>query len=181
MEFEKIKNLIEFFFKNPYIEIHLRDLSRRLKLSPYATKIYVDYLIKNKLILEDKRANLRYLKANMQNILFRKLKLVYSISLISKSGLLDYFYKESQKISSIVLFGSVARAEDDNNSDIDLVIIGAKKDLDLSEYEKKLKKEINLHSFSWGDWHKQYKSNNAFYSDVIIHGISLYGDLPLIS
>ena len=180
MEEFRLAKILNFFFENPYEEIYLRDLSRKLKMSPFAIKKYADFLVKNNLIRDEKRANLRFFKANMSGLLFKHLKISWSIHKIVKSGLMSMIKSKSQSISSITLFGSAARGEDDKNSDIDIVVIGNLKELDISEAEKKIKKRINLHVFRWSEWKKQLKLNTAFYSDIIINGISLYGDLPLV-
>jgi len=176
----RLVKVLKYFFENPYQEVYLRDLSRKLKLSPFAVKKYSDFLIKAGLIKDEKKANLRYFKANIYSLLFKHLKIAWNIDKIVKSGLIKTITNKSQSVSSIVLFGSVAKGEDTKESDIDLVVIGSKKYIDVSEVELKLKKTINLHTFSWAEWKKQTKSNAAFYSDVIMYGIPLYGELPLV-
>jgi len=170
---------LEFFIKNPYDEIYLREFSRKLRISPNSAQRFLNLFLKNRFIFENKKANLRIFKANLDNIVFREIKKTYSIKKLIDLGLMDYL---ESKFSSVILFGSVAKGLDDENSDIDLVCMGENdiKKINLYDFEKKLKKEINLHIFSIGKWKKQPQENKAFYQDVIINGINLIGEIPIV-
>ena len=172
--------VVKFFLDNPFEEIYLRQLAKKLDLSTFAIKKYADLLIVEGIIKDERKANLRYFKSNTNNLFFKHLKISFNIQLILKSGLLDFLKENLANVSSIVLFGSIAKGEDDKNSDVDILIIGKDKYLDLDKFEEKIDKEITLHIFSWSEWNQQTIENAAFYSDVIIHGITLHGELPLI-
>ncbi|MCX6741852.1 MAG: nucleotidyltransferase domain-containing protein [Candidatus Pacearchaeota archaeon] len=172
--------LTSFFLENSYEEFYLRELSKKLKISVFAVKKYADYLLKEGLIQEERKGNLRYFKANLENLFFKHLKISRNINLITKSGLVEFLKENLSNVSSIVLFGSVARGENNKESDIDINIIGKEKTLDLEKFEDKLNKKINLHVLSWSEWNAKVKKDSAFYFDVITQGISLYGELPII-
>ena len=176
----QLLKLTEFFLKNPYKEFYLREISKKLKLSPFAIKKYSELLLKHGLILEERKANLRYFKANINNLYYKHLKISFGINLLLKSNILNFLKENISNLSSIVLFGSTARGLDDENSDIDLLIIGKEKYLQLQKFEDILKKEISLHIFSWNEWVKKAKEDAPFYFEVISHNILLYGELPLI-
>ena len=107
--------VLNFFLENPYQEAYLRELAKKLKLSPFAIKKYVDILIKEELVKDEKKANLRFFKANMNDLFFRHLKIAFSINIILKSKLIEFLREEITNVSSIVLFGSIAKGEDDKN------------------------------------------------------------------
>ena len=172
--------ILKFFLDNPYYEVYLRELAKKLKLSPFAAKKYLDLLLKENLITEERKANLRYFKANISNLFFRYMKISFSINILLKSGIIKFLKDNVENVSSIVLFGSMAKGEDDKNSDIDIVVIGKEKSIDLREFEAKFGKEINLHVFSWSKWNKEADHNRAFYFDIIAYGIPLYGELPIV-
>ena len=176
----KFIKFVEFFLNNPYREVYIRELAKELKISPFATKKYADILVKEGLILDEKKANLRYMKANSNSIFFKHLKISYSLRELLKSGLIDFLKENLANITSIILFGSLAKGEDSDESDIDILIIGKQKHLILSNFEKKLKKEITLHFFSWNEWNEKAKEDNPFYYEVINYGISLYGEIPIV-
>jgi len=167
---------LEFFIENPYEEIYLRDFSRRLEISPNSAQRFLDLFLKENYLKEERKGNLRIFKANIDNLVFRYIKKTYSIKKIEDSGIIDYLKKIC---SQVVLFGSTAKGLDDKTSDIDLVCIGREKP-DIRIFEKKLKKEINLHVFTLSQWRKQKLDNKAFYQDIITTGINLIGEMPII-
>lgn len=172
--------MFRFFMDNPYQQVYLRQLSKKTGLSPFAIKKYADLLVKEGLILEEKKANLRYFKANMNSLFFKHLKIAFNLSALSKSSLIDFLKDSLSNVSSIVLFGSMAKGENDEKSDIDILIIGKEKHLDLGKFEEKLGKEISVHIFSWSDWNKKAKTDKAFYLDIVSSGIALYGEKPVV-
>lgn len=172
--------VLKSFFENPYREMYLRELARELKLSPFTVKRYLDLLVRENLIQDEKRANLRYFKANIDNLFFKHLKIAFNIRLLLKSGLMEHLRENLVNISSIVLFGSMAQGKDDKKSDVDILIIGKKKYLDLGNFEEKVNKKITLHIFSWSEWNKKAKDDQPFYFEIVSYGVALYGELPLV-
>ena len=175
----KFIKFTEFFLANPYKEVYIRELARKLKISPFATKKYADILVKEGLILDEKKANLRYLKPNVSNLFYKHLKISCNIRQLFKSDLIDFLKNNLANLTSIILFGSLAKGEDSQESDIDILIIGKQKHLGIGEFEDKLNKEITLHFFSWSEWNEKAKEDHPFYYEIINHGIPLHGELPL--
>ena len=176
----KFLKFTEFFLGNPYKEFYIRELAKKLKISPFATKKYADILVKEKLILEEKRANLRYLKANVKNLFYKYLKISYNVKKLLDSRFIEYLESNIANLTSITLFGSLAKGEDSEESDIDILIIGKQKNLNLKEFENRMDKEITLHFFSWSEWNEKAKEDHHFYYEIINHGIALNGELPLV-
>lgn len=180
MRKQPIMKIAEYFLDHPYQEVYLRELAKKLKLSTFAVKKYVDFLLKEDFIKEERKANLRYLRANTSNLFFKHVKIALSLKKLIQSGIIDFLKEHTINLSSIVLFGSVAKGEDSLESDIDIVAIGKEKSVSMSAFEKKLGRSINTHFFSWSEWNKEAEKNKAFYFDVIAYGVSLYGELPIV-
>ena len=83
-------------------------------------------------------------------------------------------------ITSIILFGSYAKGENDENSDVDILTISLSKQKPSAELTALLDRDINLVNFTPAQWSNQAKKNRAFYLDVILDGIVLYGTKPVI-
>ena len=97
-------------------------------------------------------------------------KIIYNITSILESDVITYI-EEKLMPKSIVLFGSYARGEDIENSDIDLFVECKKEELDLEKFEKKLSRGIELHfNDKFTLYPKELKNN-------IINGIVLSGFL----
>jgi hypothetical protein len=170
----------KYFMDNPYQEVYLRELAKKLGISPFAAKKHADLLVKRGLIKEERKANLRYLKANSGNLFFKHLKIAFNINTIASSGLLEFLQSNTSNLSCIILFGSMAKGEDDAKSDVDILVIGKGKQKDLSKFENKIGKDIIMHEFSWSEWNMQARQNTAFYSDIVAYGIPLFGERPVV-
>jgi predicted nucleotidyltransferase len=73
----------------------------------------------------------------------------------------------------IVLFGSASRGEDIENSDIDLLLIAKEKEINLKNFEEKLKRKINIYfETKISDIPKELLNNT-------VNGIVLYGYLKV--
>src|SRR3989344_4808251 len=94
--------------------------------------------------------------------------------------IIEFFIKEPERQFyvrelAIVLFGSFAKGEDAEKSDIDLLVItSAKKELNLDIFDKKLGRKIQLFLFSEKEIEKMKESNKELLNSLI-NGIILYG------
>jgi len=172
--------IIKYFFDNPYEQIHLRELSRKAKISIYSTKKIADDLVNQRILIEKRQGNQRVLQANIENQFFKQLKIAFSIKKIQDSNIIKYLEEKIPAISSITLYGSTAQGKDDEKSDIDLLIIGQKTKIDISKYEKKLNREVNLLMMKWSEWRTHAKQDKPFYREIVKDGIALLGDIPVI-
>jgi uncharacterized protein len=172
---------LRYFMENPYSEVYLREFGRKLKISPNTAQRFLDLFLREGFVKEIKRGNLRYFKANLDSAAFKQIKVVYSLKRIENSGLIKELGGEN--VSHLILFGSVARGEDDGGSDVDLVVIGAAKNRIreiISNVQNKFSSELSTHVFSWSEWVSQSSKNKAFYQDVIFDGIFLIGGRPVV-
>lgn len=181
MEFDTpFWKVMKYFFDNPYEEIHLRELSRKTKVSVYSVKNIIDQLVNEDVLQERRNGNMRYIQANLDNHFFRYLKIAFSLKEIMDSKIIIYLKENIPAVSSIILYGSTAKGEDNNNSDIDLLIIGQRKKIDITKFENKFRKQINLLTLKWSAWREHANKDKAFYKEIITNGILLYGNLPVI-
>ena len=164
----------EIFFVNPHREQYLMDISRNVGLAHTSIKKNLNVLIKSGIInksIERKGGRMFPIyKANTDSNVFKKYKLIYNLSSILESGLID-FIEETLTPKSIVLFGSYSRGEDTENSDIDLFVESKPGELNLKTFEKKLGRKIELH----------FKENFTLYpkelKNNIMNGIVVNGFL----
>lgn len=176
--FEYMNTLIPFF-QEPDRRFHLRQLSKILKLSPATVKKKTDYLVKKNLVLRNAERNLVLFQANIDNPIFRELKKAYSILDIMDSGLVGFLNKELT-YPTIVLFGSVSKGEDSKKSDLDIFILTeTKKTIDMSVFEKKLDRSIQLIVMSEKGFQNAKKQNPSLINNII-NGIKLSGFLKVL-
>ncbi|PIO00411.1 hypothetical protein COT72_01755 [archaeon CG10_big_fil_rev_8_21_14_0_10_43_11] len=95
-------------------------------------------------------------------------KKLYNIRQLHESGLIEYIRIELSN-PAIVLFGSYARGEDTEESDIDIYIeTPSKNKAVLAKYEKQLKRKIQVFQ------HKNIKEiTNLHLANNIINGLTL--------
>lgn len=151
------------------------NLAKMLKVSPTAIAKSIPSLEKEELIKFEKGNNINlnsvYFNRDSEKAIFFKrtenLKRLYEL------GLIQFLYN-SLPGSTIILFGSFSKGEDTTKSDIDIAIIGHRnRNLDLSEFEKKLEHAININYYeSWQRIHKNLKNS-------ILNGITLAGAVEL--
>ncbi len=167
----KIINNLRPFFEDCYRRINVREYARLSKLSPpTASKLLFEFS-KEGLLQIDKDRNYIFFYANRENKIFRDLSRIYWRL---KLGELIEFLNKSLTINSMILFGSLAKAETKIDSDIDICLIGHKKEINLKSFENNLKRKIQLFFFSSiEDIKNKELANN------IINGYILEGRLKL--
>lgn len=166
--------ILEVFFDNPLEKFHLREISRKTNIAVTSVKKYLGELLEEGLIIRIEKGIYPSFKSSREddNGKFRFYKKLNMIERIESSGLLNYLEDKTYP-ESIVLFGSSSRGEDIENSDIDLFIESTEKKLDLSKFEKKLNREINLF------FEKNFKRLNKGLKNNILNGIILRGYLEV--
>ena len=169
--------ILAIFLEEPYREFYLREVASHARASVSTVKAYLDSFVRDEFLLRSKRANLALFKANIENAAFRHFKIVYLLHCVRP---LIKRLKQNYENSSIILYGSCARGEDDKDSDIDLLIIGRAEKAELTEFERRFNRKITLLAFSYQDWEEKSKQDEAFYESVIADGLIIQGNLPVI-
>ena len=160
IEKSNIQNVLKIFFENPSREFHLRKLSRLLNLSMPTIISATNKLAKERLIIINKGNVLTNISANRDNINFTRYKRLYNLESIYKSGIVDCLSSVYNHPKNIILFGSFSRGDDVEKSDIDIAVITNKKlSLDISKYEKILKKNITVHEIDVNKVSSEFKAN----------------------
>lgn len=135
--------ILRIFLQNPTEEFGLRELSRLAKLSPPSVQNYLKEFEKEDLINSyiKKHAPVYQAKRENQNFIFyQKISTLFELH---NSGLIDYLWDELAP-KAIILYGSHAKGEAIEDSDIDIFIIGKEKRPDLTKFQEILKKEVHL-------------------------------------
>ncbi len=179
--FEKYAGVkvIKLFLENPYSQYYLREIAKKTGLSPSTVKAVTDVLAQKKLVTRKEMGNLVIFKANVLNPAFRQIKIAKSLLEIEEAGLIPALVKQCIA-ESVTLYGGVARGEDDAKSDIDILVIGNRKPQNLQRYASRLGKEVNVLFYKMREWSKKARENKPFYENIIIDGIPLYGELPVV-
>ena len=167
------------FFECPLKGYTIRGIAKITKINHTTVRKYLRYYMKAGLLAKKQTIPYITFTADANSKKYMNLKWYYNLELIRKSGLIEKIEK-AYNYPPIVLFGSFSRAENDENSDIDICIISnIKKGADLSVPERKLSKKINIHQFTKKTW-KEAKEKNPELVNSIANGITLSGQLEVL-
>lgn len=180
--YQKIRQLtvLKLFIDNPHNSYYLRESARLLKMDPMTVKRALSLFVADGLLLKKEEKNQILYKAKIDSPSFRYLKISYNLSWLEKKGVSEFLSHHMNTVTSILLFGSFAKGENDNESDVDILIISLSKNTPTAEVAKLLKRDVNLINFTPAQWSQQANTNKAFYLDVILDGIVLYGTKPVV-
>lgn len=135
--------IVELFYNFPQKEFHLRELARAAKIPKSTLLRGIKDLLKAGLIKKKKRTPYSVYVSNETNFWYKFRKKENLIEKIYRSGLIEFLDKVMHP-QVIILFGSGAKGEYIQKSDLDIFVLSSEKQLGLLKYEKKLKRKINL-------------------------------------
>ena len=140
-----IKQIIkEYFFDNPTNKLRVRQIEKKLNLSFPSVISYCKKLKNDGILKTVEVSNVVFYTADRDNQNYLLEKKFYNIKNLYNSDFIDYIKTELSN-PVIVVFGSYAKGEDIESSDIDLYIeTPSKKEVNLEKYEKILKRRIQL-------------------------------------
>lgn len=175
-EFNKFAGfkVLNYFLFNPKIEIHLKGLARYLKISPNTAKHYCDFFVKEGILNVVNKGNLRIFSLDNKSSYVKELKKTIVLLYLKDCGI----EKIANKSMSFALYGSYASGEFTDESDLDILIIGDQKDVDkniILQFEKKIRKEVQLTVISYYKWEEMKKKNDAFATEVLRKHILING------
>ena len=163
------EKVLEFFFRNPSKETHLRELSRLLKLSMPTIISVTDDLAKENLISKIKSGFITKVYANRESVSFIRKKRMYNFAMTFESGIIEHLLKTYNHPKLIILFGSYSRGDDIEKSDVDIAVITKKKaNLDTTQYEKLLGRNISIHEIDLNDVSEEFRLNLA--NGIVLEG-----------
>ncbi len=161
------ESFLEEVFAKPNYKFHIRELARLTKLNPNTIINIAKNLERQGIIKKINRKHIVEISLNLEDKKTQWRRKLFNLKQVYNSGLTDFLI-EKYSPNSISLIGSYSRGEDIENSDIDIVIFSSKKLLlDLSAYEKKLRRKIHL-------IFPEKSISDEFFNNLI-NGVVLYG------
>ncbi len=177
---ETAKNKIaEILFKYPEKEFSLSDLAREAGVAKANIGNILNEFQEGGLITIKKLTKIWRIKANQTDWFFIRSKIVYNLTFIYKSGLVEFLIEQFKNPKSIVLFGSFRKGEDLSNSDIDIAIESDDVEdyqitglRELIDFEKIIGRKIQIHVFN------RDSIDNSLFNNIA-NGILLWGFLEV--
>jgi len=164
------KELLSLYFTNPEKKYYLRELERILSLSVANIRRELINLEKTGLFQSEKKGNLTYYFLSKKYPLYAELKSIVFKTIGIRATIKSMLEKiEGIKISYI--YGSLAKNEQNQTSDIDVFIIGKLDENKLVEIfgklERKLQRETNYSLYEYNDFKRKKNGKNPFIAEVL--------------
>lgn len=153
--------IVEFFLEHPTSGYTQSSLMRNLKISKVSVSKWLKRLVRNGILgryVDERRVEYRL---NEKNPIVRQLKVLRIVSMLYP------LFKDLNV--DVFIFGSSALGEDDEKSDVDLLIMGKQNDeliKKIASCEKKIKKKIHLVFYTPVEWSRVAREDPAFYEMV---------------
>lgn len=163
----------ELIFNYPNKTFHIRKLAKETKQSTTAVVSAIRDLNKFKIVKLDKTDLTTNIRADTESDAYRFYKKIFNIYRLERYTIIEKL-KETFQSETIVLFGSFAKGEDIEESDIDILVITNQKEKEsISDFldicEKTLNRKINLHILpSLENSSKEFR--NAVANGIVLHG-----------
>lgn len=176
---ESIFRVAELIFNFPNKTFHIRMLEKDTGFSTTAIIDSIEELKKYEIVKIEETPLTTNVKANLESEAYRFYKLVFNLYRLKRYGFIDNLVETFGNPEAIVLFGSFAKGEDIEESDIDILVISSQKNNENLEdfvnlFKKELNRKINIHTLP-----SLAKSSNEF-KNAVANGIVLHGYLKIL-
>jgi predicted nucleotidyltransferase len=157
-----LMKVLAFFIRNPSIKISYTNLRKRIKLAKATLAKNLNFLLKGGLIIEERIGLNKIYRLDKESVLVKHLKILDNLLILGEINHLC-----SKHNIDIYLYGSAARGEDNEESDIDLLIMGKiSKDHIYEDLKKFAGRKIKIAVFTKLEWAEMSKNDPAFYERV---------------
>jgi predicted nucleotidyltransferase len=149
----------------------MTELARHLEVTPSSLQRELESLVASGFLLRRQDGRRIYFKANTESPVFPELKGLVEKTVGIVPELKAAMEKFGGRIELALLYGSIARGEEHAGSDIDLMVVGTLRQIDLlpvlRNLESGLRREVNVTLFSPGEFHRKLASGDNFLRSVM--------------
>ena len=164
--------IMQLFFDQPTKLFQLREISRMAKLGLPSAINHVKKLEKDGFVKKEKKSVYESYTANKESDKYKLYKKNDIILRLNDSGFIQYL-TDNTTPNAIILFGSASRGEDIETSDVDIFVLAKEEKLNLSGFEKYIKRKINVY------FESNIRRMGREFLNNIVNGTKLYGYLKV--
>ncbi|OGX37490.1 MAG: hypothetical protein A3D87_08740 [Omnitrophica WOR_2 bacterium RIFCSPHIGHO2_02_FULL_50_17] len=192
---DKRKKILEVFFKDPFKEVHLREVVRLSKVSLTNVDNSMRLFVKEDMFKRREVSNMVFFKPNLENETllktFEYLEMEKRGDFYSKNKKIarllqkyskDIVHLSDKKIQIVILFGSVARGDWTKESDVDMLAVVSGKENEVAHVLNKAKTdagpllEIRPISTTTEKFVDGFKKKAEFYDELWKDRVILYNE-----
>lgn len=171
--------ILGYFLSNPTTPAHVKEIARRIKVSPGSVSTAVRRFEEDHLVRKDVKGLAHLYTLNSDNPVIRALKRAYGLFLVMDANPVDHFLKADENMLSLALFGSYATGEYDERSDIDFLVISPSRGRLAVEAAMQFQQSVGIPvtatQFKLFQWQQMAKRGDAFCLRVVQNHVLLYG------
>lgn len=161
--------LLKFLCTRSTTKFNVSELAEKTGLSKTWVSEKLDKFNKEGIIELEEHRGRKNAIFNRDNEEVKRLKQIINLEELRKSGIIGKIIEKYSYPEAIVLFGSFAKGEDTENSDIDIAVITSNK----AEIEEEImKRKVSIHEFK-----SKNIPNNML--ETLANGLILYGYLSI--
>ena len=162
------EEVLRFFCKHPTTEYSVTEVAEALDASKPSISQQFDKLEQKNILKVEKKRNNKLASFNRDENL--QLKQLVNLNELMNSPILEKITQDYSHPEAVILFGSFAKGEDTEKSDIDIAVISA--DSQNKNYGEVLGRKISITEFKPGNIPENMK-------ETLANGINLQGYLEV--
>lgn len=149
----------------------MTELAAHLRTAPSSLQRELKSMVAAGLLLRRQDGRRAYFKANVESPVFKDLRGLLEKTVGMIPALTAALRPFGDRIELAVLYGSVAREEEHASSDVDLMIVGTLKQIDLlpvlRKLEARFRREVNVTLFSSREFRGKLTQGDHFLHSVL--------------
>jgi uncharacterized protein len=175
-EFNKFvgNKILGRFLSNLTTAVNMNELARELEVSPGSVKKFSDMFCREHILNIEKIGTVHMFTLNNSSYLVKELKKTFMMLKLWESKLEEL----APNAISLAVYGSTASGNYDEKSDIDVLVIGTKQDIDYTlvpEIERKVGHELQVTAIPYYEWETRKKKDDLFVQSVLAKHILFVG------
>jgi predicted nucleotidyltransferase len=162
--------ILELLLLDPTREFHLRKIARQTCVSPPYVKREIANLMALGLVLKRSQGNLTLFRLNRDSVIAEELKRIF-LKTESFGRFMRDSLNEVGNIRFALIYGSFAKGEEAEKSDIDLLVVG---DVDerrmmgiIEKVEERTAREVNYIAWTEDEFEKKVKEGIPLLDEIV--------------
>ncbi len=154
------QKLLNWFLGHPTAEVFEREAKEKARVSAGAANSGLAALAKGGFLLMERAGRMKFFRLNRENPRIKQMKITHTLS----RPVMEKLEKLRGPQARVFLYGSAARGEDVEESDIDILVVG---EASLAALRKAVPdKKVKFSLFTAREWADMRKKDPAFYERV---------------
>ena len=170
--------ILTHLIENSSRSFYVKEMARLLNVSPGSVSTAAKKFKAWGLVTKEEKGQTHLYKLANDVVIVKELKKIHFLIKLQELDFVERLVDEDEGIISQALYGSFATGDYDEQSDIDMLIISAAKTSLvklIEDFEKDLKRTLNIEIFSPGQWARLKEREKPFYNNMMREHILIYG------